>query len=212
MTARIRPIGVGPEQRLCECGAVKSRRSAHCQACFDKSLAERPANTVARFCEGCGERLVRKPNEGFHWTKRRFCDAKCWDQNRPVTPSKSAGRSLANRLHPGEPCEVCAMPYGGRGRVQRHHIDGDTMNNDRSNIAFLCVAHHMSAHRARDGKGPGGGPRPRIAKAKHDAAVAKYRQAIPLRDAGWRHEDIAAWMGTSRSTVSRWFRLYKDAA
>lgn len=48
------------------------------------------------------------------------------------------GRGRARALHGPEPCEVCASPNG-----QRHHIDGDTSNNQRSNIAFLCPRDHL---------------------------------------------------------------------
>ena len=46
------------------------------------------------------------------------------------------------RFHLG-PCERCGKP----GR-DRHHIDGDAGNNDRSNIAILC----RSCHQKIDGR------------------------------------------------------------
>jgi hypothetical protein len=48
------------------------------------------------------------------------------------------GRGRARVLHPPGPCEVCGKPNG-----QRHHIDGDTSNNRRENIVFLCPRHHL---------------------------------------------------------------------
>ncbi len=169
------------------------------------------AKMDSRLCEGCGGPLVRRANEhDRYWATRRFCSPHCWDTNRPVTKPKVTGRSRANVLYPGEPCSVCGKPYGGRGNVQRHHVDGDTMNNGRTNIAFLCITHHMQAHRLRDGHGPGGGARPRVAKMVHDRAVAKFQHAIPLSDAGLIHEEIALRLGVSRSTVSRWFRKYEQ--
>lgn len=164
-----------------------------------------------RPCKGCGGKLVRRHDErDRQWEIRLYCSTHCWDTHRPVTKPKATGRGRANILYPGESCSVCGKPYGGRGNVQRHHTDGDTMNNNRSNIAFLCTTHHMQAHKLRDGRGPGGGARPRVARMVHDRAVAKFQKAIPLSDAGLIHEEIAARLGVSRSTVSRWFRKYEQ--
>ena len=93
------------------------------------------------------------------------------------------GRDRASALFPGEPCEVCGMPYGGRGRVQRHHRDGDRLNNTRKNIAFLCVKHHKDAHRSLD-NAVGGGARPRIAAMMRERAIESARTARVMRDNG----------------------------
>ena len=54
-------------------------------------------------------------------------------------PSVKTGRSRAQRLYPEiGPCESC-----GAERAERHHRDGDTINNDPSNIAALCRKCHM---------------------------------------------------------------------
>lgn len=99
------------------------------------------------------------------------------------------------------------MPYGGRGRVQRHHIDSDRMNNAEANIAFLCVKHHKDAHRATDGA-VGGGARPRITALLAGQARSKAAHAAELRRLGRSAAEIAADMGVDRGTVSRWFRKY----
>lgn len=44
-------------------------------------------------------------------------------------------------MYPSQPCEVC----GTMTKVQRHHVDMNTLNNDRSNIQFLCPLHHVAA-------------------------------------------------------------------
>ena len=57
--------------------------------------------------------------------------------------SVKAGRSRAIRKFKGAPstCTEC----GRDGvRIDRHHIDGNTKNNDASNIAFLCRRCHMA--------------------------------------------------------------------
>jgi hypothetical protein len=49
------------------------------------------------------------------------------------------GRTRAEHMFPvTEPCEGCGNP-----KTERHHIDGNTLNNDRSNISFLCRKCHM---------------------------------------------------------------------
>ncbi len=103
------------------------------------------------------------------------------------------------------------MPYGGRGRVQRHHRDSDRMNNDRSNIAFLCVQHHKDAHAASDGM-VGGGARPRIYAMQRAQANDRASAAAGLRAEGVSTVEIARLMGVDRGTVSRWFRKYADVA
>jgi hypothetical protein len=53
-----------------------------------------------------------------------------------------AKRARAQRRYniAGATCENCGVPA-----TDRHHIDGDTGNNDRSNIAILCRRCHMAA-------------------------------------------------------------------
>ena len=50
----------------------------------------------------------------------------------------TTGNHRAQIMYPLEPCEVC-----GSEKSERHHKDDDTLNNDRSNIQFLCRKHHM---------------------------------------------------------------------
>lgn len=50
-----------------------------------------------------------------------------------------AGRRRAQRLFPETgPCTRCSAPDS-----ERHHVDGNTLNNDPSNIEFLCRKCHM---------------------------------------------------------------------
>jgi hypothetical protein len=54
--------------------------------------------------------------------------------------SQKAGRTRALRTHPvPAECERC----GGAKRLDRHHKDGNTLNNERDNIAFVCRRCHM---------------------------------------------------------------------
>lgn len=55
-------------------------------------------------------------------------------------PRPENGRRTARRLYPiiGD----CERGCGDKA-VERHHIDGDTTNNVRSNVLFLCRRCHM---------------------------------------------------------------------
>lgn len=56
------------------------------------------------------------------------------------TPTLNGGRQRARKLFPGEHlCEIA----GCSKKAERHHKDGNTGNNERSNIAFLCHRHHV---------------------------------------------------------------------
>lgn len=54
--------------------------------------------------------------------------------------SEKAGRSRALRLFPSGPCIRCDDPNG-----ERHHKDGDTLNNDPNNVEMLCRKCHMKS-------------------------------------------------------------------
>lgn len=65
-------------------------------------------------------------------------------------PSDDLGRQRARALYASQPCEVCgAPPIPGVGNIHRHHRDRNPLNNDPSNIAFLCRAHHAAEHQTR---------------------------------------------------------------
>ena len=49
------------------------------------------------------------------------------------------GRVRAIKLYPGRrPCVICRRPG------ERHHRDGNTVNNNKANITWLCRTHHMA--------------------------------------------------------------------
>lgn len=97
-------------------------------------------------CPVCGTEALMLP----HVT---HCSRKCAGITRrgPANPSwkgdavkRRAARSRGHLRFPVLlPCEDC----GRTDDVDRHHIDSDTRNNDRSNIAFLCPACHGRRHR-----------------------------------------------------------------
>lgn len=128
------------------------------------------------------------------------------------TKEDRLGREIAQRLYPEtEPCEVCGKAGRGRGVIDRHHRDSDRLNNDRSNIAFLCRKHHLAAHRVSDGK-VGGGHRPRINAMHQKHALERFAEAKRLRGDGLTDPQIARRMGVDDWTVSRWFHKYGNVA
>jgi len=52
--------------------------------------------------------------------------------------SKENGRTRANRWFKQKPCILCKNKKG-----ERHHIDGNPLNNNLNNIKFLCRRCHM---------------------------------------------------------------------
>ena len=52
--------------------------------------------------------------------------------------TEKAGRSRALRMYAARPCASCAVD-----RAERHHLDGNTLNNAPENIVFLCRKCHM---------------------------------------------------------------------
>lgn len=114
-------------------------------------------------------------------------------------------------MHPLEPCEVCGYFVAGQGQTQRHHRDGNRLNNARENIAFLCRKHHSDAHRALDGR-VGGGPRPRITEMHRRAAVERTRRAIRLMEDGHTLPLAATAIGVTPHSLRRCLRKYGRAA
>lgn len=53
-----------------------------------------------------------------------------------------SGRDRCRALYPS-PLGTCEGDGCEREAVDRHHVDGDTRNNDRSNVAFLCRRCHQ---------------------------------------------------------------------
>ncbi len=69
-------------------------------------------------------------NNPYRDTKGRFC-------NGPLTADQS-GRRQAQEMFSLEQCERCEKPG-----YERHHKDGNPLNNVRENIEVLCRRCHM---------------------------------------------------------------------
>lgn len=61
-------------------------------------------------------------------------------ESRTDSPSESTGRYRARVARPVQVCEYSGCTATG---MDRHHIDGNPLNNDPSNIAVHCRRHHM---------------------------------------------------------------------
>ena len=107
---------------------------------------------MAKECAHCGATFTKAaigPISAAKWARRRYCSKPCHQahqrgENAPAWrgdyASPQAGRKRAHVLYPDpDPCEVCGA------HAERHHIDGNPLNNARENIAFLCVRHHIEA-------------------------------------------------------------------
>lgn len=105
--------------------------------CYNEARAVKP-----RECLTCGDQFMPSKRHG------RFCSISCSrkaERNpmwRGKEVDKEAARARARRLYS---LDGIACEYQGCEELakDRHHINGDTRNNDRSNIRFLCRRHHM---------------------------------------------------------------------
>ncbi len=101
---------------------------------------------MVKYCEFCGVKLVEKTFPSgrkappSYYQRRRYCKALCARRARAGQTGCSAegGRKRAQRQFTPTACENCAI----RKDLVRHHRDGDTLNNMKANISFLCRSCH----------------------------------------------------------------------
>ena len=113
------------------------------------------------FCKNCQTEFIPKK---FHRNGQKFCSSQCRRRfHQPLVPqliksrnyrfsklgeknpqwkgdnaTQHSGRGRAIRKHSLIPCEICEL-----NKTERHHKDGNTLNNNPDNIQFLCRKHHM---------------------------------------------------------------------
>jgi hypothetical protein len=75
-----------------------------------------------------------------HIRKRFENNRTCWKGD---AASVKTGRSRAERIYPDAPTACDRYGVAGK-RLDRHHKDENTLNNERSNISFLCRRCHMT--------------------------------------------------------------------
>ena len=106
-----------------------------------------PMYRYAKFCNACkakGSRNSRYGKPVSEVTKDRIRQKRLARERKPCRKrnplSVHGGRLFARRWFPMPAiCEHCGLVPP----LDRHHKDGNTQNNDRSNIAFLCRACHQ---------------------------------------------------------------------
>lgn len=112
---------------LCACGCGKSSGSRglgmYAAGHYDRSKRER-------------RRLSSKARKKLS-IERRGPGNPMWKGDRA---SAQSGRERAVRLFPF--AETCSC---GNPRVERHHKDGNTLNNSPENVQMLCRRCHMKA-------------------------------------------------------------------
>lgn len=129
-----------------ECGvSISSQsRTGRCRKCAGRATGR--ANGVQHpRCRGCGATTPRSDSRYCSWdcyvancTRPRGEDHHAWKGDE--VGEWGARRRAQKELPPGE-CEVCGDP------ADRHHVDRDILNNDPSNIRYLCRSHHIQLHR-----------------------------------------------------------------
>ena len=102
----------------------------------------------AKTCNGCkskGERNARYGVTLSAETRAKISAARTGKRYGPRTTDPRDGRAYARRwFEMPNLCERC----GEVPPIDRHHIDGNTKNNDPSNIACLC----RRCHQIEDGR------------------------------------------------------------
>lgn len=81
--------------------------------------------------------------KGYKQSPEHIERRKMWGENNPQWKGENisvkSGRSRALRRFTKKPCEICGEPQ----KVDRHHVDGNTKNNEPSNLRYLCRRCHM---------------------------------------------------------------------
>lgn len=87
--------------------------------------------------------------------------------------SEPAGRARARRAYSLGPCTAC-----GERASDRHHVDGDTLNNDPSNVVPLCRRCHME----RDGR--------MASVTRRMRTLSSPQPPKPCRNCGWLYNPM----------------------
>jgi hypothetical protein len=129
--------GGGYERMECE---LRSKPSRFCSARCRYAAQSKPVELT---CDGCGTRFTRKISEV---NDSNFCSRACYDESRraEMTNYPKIGARHEHR--------IVAEQMLGRalqtGEVV-HHIDGDKLNNDPSNIEVMTASAHARLHARR---------------------------------------------------------------
>lgn len=92
-------------------------------------------------CKSCGTQIFKRST---YCKKCRNVEERApWWKGDNVKPA--AGNRRARMKYKANICEVCGLSKDD-SIVERHHIDGNTLNNQPSNIIILCSKHHGRAN------------------------------------------------------------------
>lgn len=109
-----------------------------------------------KFCEQCGQELIRKMygtylEDAGRFNLRRFCNRQCsltWLHNRERSRKLPAQRKAAVKYR-GPSCEAC----GSATSLASHHVDQNPANNEPGNLQTLCSFCHNFLHSAASRQG-----------------------------------------------------------
>ena len=179
-------------------GEPQGRRPRHDEIRDDAGYVPRPSHrsppsllstSKAGFTAGMGARMTACPQCHVPFkpkrTTQKFCCRPClyasqrgeghhsWKGDQA---SRRAGRSRALRLFANRPCEACDAPT-----AERHHEDGNPLNNDPANVRMLCRPCHLAQHDFVEIGGRG--------KSKRPIEVRRAYQREYMRE--WRRKRAA---------------------
>ena len=104
--------------------------------------------TQEKRCEFCGRPYERRYINGRLedrgvFIRRKFCSLSCSvsAQHAMPPPTEAAARKRARRFI-GERCDSCGWSDG----LTVHHVDGNPLNNKRTNLQTLCGYCHSTWH------------------------------------------------------------------
>lgn len=112
-----------------------------CETCgVEVSRYQPPYRGTPRFCSPS---CMGKSGKGKHQSADHVSKRIKSGDNHPNwigdSVSEKSGRSRALRMYRDiGPCAVC-----GNEKAERHHVDGNTANNEESNIEIVCRKCHM---------------------------------------------------------------------
>lgn len=207
-----------PSLCICGCGTTIPPGTTYVRGHHWRVLRDQQGIADTRTCEGCGREYRRDEigsrQSNRHWSQRRFCSDACrrdaararfgelrgeqhpgWKGDEAT---RQAGRKRARSLYSdAQPCQVCGAS------AERHHRDGDTLNNEPGNIAWLCRTHHIRVEdRMAYRRGSRGGTAP-------PRNPERRALIVQLASEGMKQKDIAAKLGISQAAVSTYLSRHR---
>jgi hypothetical protein len=144
----------GVTERVCACGCGEPVLREWVKGHHWRARREALGVPDRKVCAHCGSSYPRPERQSLkHWGQRQYCSETCRRKAAPTFvlagpdapgwkgdgATHQAGRKRARQMYPDAPaCERCAA-----SRSERHHKDGNPLNNARENIAFLCRGCHI---------------------------------------------------------------------